>query len=107
MTHPTPLSTAASEDLVDEIAQIIADTNHAGQWLRSGRIEKDRRRKEATAVIERLRQPVAGDASDLVKALEGIAAMPDEENEWDGVARFHLARKNARAALTRHRQGEK
>ncbi len=96
MTHPTPLSTAASAyDLVARLRHGHFDGEVLVSML-----------NEAADEIERLRQPVAGDASDLVKALEWIEyhyANQDMKHVDFRVGAYDRALN----ALTRHRQGEK
>lgn len=40
--------------LIEEIAKIISDTNQPGRWAATGRTERERRIKEAEAVLEHL-----------------------------------------------------
>ena len=42
-------------DLRTEIAMLISDTNQPGRWSGTGKAEKDRRFKEADAIIELLK----------------------------------------------------
>lgn len=64
------------DGLKDAIAgNFVAVTIDGGRWVRQDRYD------------------------DLVRALEWIAAKPDEDNEWDGRDKFHECRDHARATL--------
>jgi hypothetical protein len=45
-----------AEEIRMEVARLISDTNQPGHWVHANRVEKDRRLKEADAIISFLKE---------------------------------------------------